>query len=234
MFGVFVNMATIVVGGIIGNILKDGIPKNVSHAVTEVIGLVSLTIGIQGAIKGVETVVVLSALVVGTMVGTFLDIDKMIKNIRKKKKKRFTNDNSLGHTKFVDAFVTSSVLFGIGAMAVLGSIDAGLNHNYQIFYLKALMDGVTSVMFATTLGIGVCFSAITIFLFQGTMTLLAGFLKPIAENIGMMNEITCCGNIMIIAIGLNVLGIMKIKIANMLPAIILTPIIYAIYMSIVK
>lgn len=229
MFGVFVNMAAIIVGGIIGTLFKKGIPEKISKCVMEVMGLVSIFIGIQGALKGEKTLVVLVAMILGTIIGTLIDIDSIINKFGKFLKKKFVNEKSSSNAKFVDAFVSTSVLFGIGAMAILGSIDAGLRHDYHIFYLKSMMDGITSIMFATTMGIGVCFSSITILILQGSMTLFAGFLKSIAENVGMMNEITCCGNILIIAIGLNVIGLTKLKIANMLPAIILVPFMYYIY-----
>ena len=228
MFGVFVNMATIVAGAIIGITVKKGIPKKVSDATMEIMGLISLFIGIQGALKGEKTLVVLISLVLGTVVGTMIDINKYVEGFGEFLKKKFASNDS-ENAKFVDAFVTTSVLFGIGAMAILGSIEAGIKHEYSIFFLKSIMDFVSSVFYATTMGIGVAFSAITILVLQGSMTILASFIKPFADDVGLMNEVTCCGNILIMAIGLNVMGITKIKIANLLPSIILVPIIYYLY-----
>lgn len=226
MFGVIVNAASIVIGGIFGTIIKERFSEKVSKAVMEVMGLVSVFIGFQGALKGEKILVVLISMVIGTTIGTMIDLNKYIVNFGEFLKKKFASGENINNLKFVDAFVSTSILFGIGAMAILGSIEAGIKHEYSIFFLKSLMDFISAMMYATTMGIGVCFSSITIFVFQGTMTLCAGLIKPLTENAGLMNEIVCCGNIMIIAIGLNILNITKIKVANIIPSLLFVPIIY--------
>lgn len=226
MFGVIVNTVAIAIGGIIGSLAKEKIRTDIAETVMKVMGVFSLFLGMQGAIKGEKVLLILCSLVIGTVVGELIDIDKYIAIFGEFLKKKCMKKANKGSERFVEAFVTSGALFGIGAMAILGSIDAGLRHNYDIFYTKSMMDFVTSIMFSSTMGIGVAFSCIIIFILQGGMTILATFIKPIADNALLMNEISSCGSLIIVVIGLNLLGITKLKIANMIPAILMVPILY--------
>lgn len=226
MFGVFVNAFSIIIGGTVGAFFGKKLPEKLSSSVFSVMGLFTIFIGIKGALVGEKSIVCILSLVIGTAIGTVIDIDKYIAKFGKflKRKVAVKGDNS----KFVEAFVATSVLFGIGAMAILGSIDAGIKKDYSIFYVKSTLDFITSIVYGSTMGIGTSFSAITIIVLQGSMTLLASIVRPLAENTLLMNEISCVGNIMIMAIGLSILGLSKIKIANMLPAVVLTPILFMV------
>lgn len=225
MFGVIVNTVSIAAGGIIGFIFKKGIPDKISSAVMNVMGLSTLAIGIQGAIKTNNVIALILSMAIGTAIGTLIDIEKYITIFGEFLKKNFAkNADKNNNIKFVDAFVSASVLFGVGAMAILGSIDAGLKNDFHIFYIKSTIDFVSSIMLAASMGIGVAFAGLTILISQGTMTLLASKLTFIAANAILLNEIGAVGNLMIMAIGLNLLSVTKLKIANMLPAIFLVPI----------
>lgn len=224
MPGVFTNMAAIVVGGIIGVFAGSRFPEKLSKAILETMGVFTIFIGIKGAFVGEKSFVCLIALVAGTIIGTLIDLDMFVNKLGEFLKKKFSSNKS--DNTFVEGFVNASVLFGIGAMAILGSIDAGIRHDFNILLLKSAMDFVSAIVFATTLGIGVCFSAVTILVLEGGMTLLAGVIKPLAENQALMNEIACCGNILIMIIGFNMLKLTKIKVANMLPAVVLVPIVF--------
>lgn len=228
MFGVFANVIAVAVGSIIGLLLNKGISEKMSKAVMYSVSLATLIIGIQGSLVGKESLVMIISLVVGTIIGTLIDIDKYINNLGEFLKKTFTKNSNASNMKFVEGFVTASVLYEVGAMCILGSIEAGINKNYDIFFVKSTLDFITSIMLSTTLGIGVMFSAISVFVCQGIMTMFASSLKWLAENQSMMNEITCVGNVLIIGLSLNMLKITNIKIANMVPAIFIVPLIYNI------
>ena len=227
MLGTIVNVVAIIAGAVIGILIKKNISEKVSTAVVTSLGVTTFFIGIKGALVGEKTLILVLSVAIGTMIGTIIDIDKYIGKfgefLKKKFQKIIKDESSL---KFVDAFVSASVLFGVGAMAILGSIDAGLKHNYEILFLKSVMDFTCAIMYGSTMGIGVAFSAITIFIVEGTLTICASFLTFLVENEPMMNEITATGNMLLIVLGLNLMGITKIKVANMLPAIILCPILY--------
>ena len=228
MLGVIVNVVAIVVGSLIGVFLNKGLPEKITKDIMAALGLATVVLGIQGAIKSENTLVLVISLALGTMIGSFIDIDKYIYNLGDFLKKKFVKDGD-SNAKFVEGFVAASALFAIGAMAILGSIEAGLNHNYSILFVKSTLDFVMAIIYSSTMGIGVAFSAIVILIVQGGIAIFASSLTFLIENEGMMTELTAVGNVLIIAIGLNLIGIAKIKIANMLPAIILAPILYGLF-----
>ena len=228
MIGVFVNAVSIVSGSIIGLFLRKKINRSVIDSIMPVVGLATVFIGIKGAFVGEKSILLVIVLALGTFIGTIIGIDEKLYILGDLIKKRFVKKYTDTKDNFVEGFVSSSILFGVGAMCIMGSIEAGIKHEYTIFFLKSTLDFISAIIYAASLGIGVAFSALTIFLLQGTLTILAGFIKFIGDNQSLMNEISCVGNIIIVAIGLNVMGITKIKIANMLPAIFLTPIIFYI------
>lgn len=197
----------------------------------QAMGLATFFIGIQGALKGEKTLVLIISIVVGTIIGTIIDIDRYFNLFGEYLKKKFVKRKSKNSKNelFVDAFANATVLFCVGALAILGSIDAGIKHDYNIFILKSTLDFVSSIMLSTSMGIGVAFSGISIFIYQGILTIFASNFQFLANNVGMMNELSCIGNVLIIAIGLNLLGVTKIKIANMLPGIFLSPLVFYLF-----
>lgn len=236
MFGVLLNVATIVCGSLIGVFFRKFISEKISGAVMQAMGLATFFIGIQGALKGEKTLVLIISIVVGTIIGTIIDIDKYFNLFGEYLKNKFVKVKSKNDKNilFVDAFVNATVLFCVGALAILGSIDAGIKHDYNIFILKSTLDFVSSIMLSTSMGIGVAFSGISILIYQGLLTIFASQFQFLANNVEMMNELSCIGNVLIIAIGLNLLSITKIKIANMLPSIFLSPLVFYLFSLISK
>ncbi|MBR3288256.1 MAG: DUF554 domain-containing protein [Lachnospiraceae bacterium] len=227
MLGVLVNTIAIVIGAIIGVIFKKALSEKVTSAVMISMGIATFIIGLQAALKVEKTLLLVISIAVGTAIGTIIDIDKYVNKLGEYLKKVFASKSkSESSAKFAEAFASSSILFAVGAMSVLGSIDAGLKHDYNILFIKSTMDFVASIMYTASLGIGVAFSAITILVFQGLVALFASNLKFLVDNPGMMNEFSAVGNLLVMTIGLNLMGVTKVKVANMLPAIVIVLILY--------
>ena len=222
MTGVLVNTFAIIIGSALGFFFKKGIPQRITDPIFTGISLCVLYIGISGSLCGENVLIAIISIVLGAIVGTLLDIDGKFNSIGDRLEKRFDKDGEKG--SFSKGFVNSSILFGVGAMAVVGSINAGLTGDNSVLYTKSLLDFISSIIFTSTLGIGVMFSSITIFVYQGLICLLAKFLSPVLTQTAI-NEMSCVGYILIIAMGLNMLKLTKIKIADYMPAIVFAPVV---------
>ena len=231
--GTLVNMAAILIGSGLGLLLKNGIPKRLQTTISSAVGLCLIFVGITGAIKGLmnvsgttfktkDTLVVVICMAVGAAIGEWLDLEQKMENLGDWVKSKLPRGASTSN--FTEAFVSTSLVFCIGAMAIVGSIEDSLNHDYTILFTKAVMDGVLSVVFAASMGIGVAFSMFPIGIYQGGITLLAGLVKPYLTDL-MIGRLSCIGSILIFALGLNLTIGTKIKIANMLPAVFLPVIV---------
>ncbi len=218
MLGTIVNSLAIVIGSFIGLFLRESINEKVSNTIMNGLALCVIYIGISGALKGDTTIVMIISIVIGAIIGEFIDIDKKLENLGEIIEKRFNKND--GNISIAHGFVTATLLFCIGAMAIVGSLESGLNNNHSTLYAKSILDGISSIIFASTLGIGVVLSAIVVFIYQGSITLAAGFLSTFLSDIAI-NNMTAVGSLLIIGIGLNMLGITKIKVSNLLPAIII-------------
>lgn len=226
LLGVAVNIATVLIGSTIGLVFKKGIPERVSKAAMIAIGLCTVYIGIDGALKGENTIVLIVSLVFGTIIGTLIDIDKRLESAGKFLEKKLSKKNAEEEKSTVaQGFVTGCMLFCVGAMTINGSLQAGLTGNNELIYTKSILDLISSCMLSSTLGIGVIFSTVFILIFQGGLVLLSGLLSTVLSD-AVINEILCCGSVMIIGLGLNILNITKIKVANFLPALVLVPLFY--------
>lgn len=214
MIGTIVNAGTIVAGAAIGIAIKKGIPENIKETVMQGLGISVLIIGIQMAIKTQNILIVLISLVLGAIAGELLKIEDNLNRLGLFLEKRMGQ----GQGEFAKAFVTSSLIYCVGAMAIIGSIQDGIGNNPATLYIKAMLDGTTSIVFASTLGIGVAFSAIPVFLYQGSITLLAQFLQSSLIP-SVINELTATGGILIIGIGLRILELKEIKVGNLLPSL---------------
>lgn len=226
MLGVIVNTLTVIIGGAFGLLLKKGIPERVTNAVMAAIGLCTLYIGIDGALQGSNTIVLIVSMVLGTIAGTLLDIDGAINRLGNFVERRLKSED--GNTSVAEGFMTASLLFCVGAMTIVGSLNAGLNGDNKLLFTKAILDLISACMLASSLGIGVLFSALFVLVYQGGLVLLAGLLQNVLTDTALIAEITCAGSIMILGLGLNILGITKLKVADQLPAIVFVPIIYAL------
>jgi hypothetical protein len=221
MLGTIVNSLMIIIGAALGMLFKKGIKEGYKNTIMDGIGLSVLLIGISNALEFENLVVVIVSIVIGSIIGELIDINKRLNNLGDRLQSKFKNEEG----NFSKGFVTASLVYCVGAMAIVGAIQSGLTGNHQTLYAKAVLDGITAIIFASTLGIGVMFSSLAVFLYQGTITIFASSLSVILTEIAI-NEISSVGGILIIAIGINLLGLKEIKIANMLPAIIIPPIYY--------
>ncbi|ALP90974.1 MULTISPECIES: DUF554 domain-containing protein [Clostridium] len=230
MLGTIVNALAVIGGCIIGLIVKEKLTEKMSNTIMSGLALCVLYIGISGALKGQDTLIIIICIAVGALVGEIIDIDKRLNDlgnfienkINLKKKNKDSEKISIS-----EGFVTSSLLFCVGAMAVVGSLESGLQGNHSTLFAKSILDGVSSIIFASSLGIGVMLSSVAILVYQGSITLLAGCLSSVLTDtvIGNMSAI---GSILIMGLGTNMIGASKIKVANLLPAIFLPIIIYLV------
>lgn len=223
MLGVFINVITVILGSSIGLLFKKGIPERVSNAAMVGLGACTLYIGITGSLQGENVLILIASVVLGAIVGTLLDIDGTINRLAERVESRFRKNGN--DVSIAEGIISATLLFCVGSMTVTGSIQAGLTGDNSILITKAMLDLVSSMMLASSLGVGVLLSAITVFLIQGGLVLLAGFLSPLMSP-GAINEMTCAGSLLIIMIGTNLMGITKIKVADYLPAILFAPVIY--------
>lgn len=220
MLGVIVNTVAVIFGSLLGLLLKKGFPEKITGPIMTGIGLCVVYIGIDGMLCGSNALVAIASMVVGAVIGTLLDIDGKFNRLGGRLETRFDKSGESGN--FAKAFVNSTLLFCVGAMTIVGSINAGLKGDNTILFTKSLLDMISSVLIASSLGIGVLFSAVAVFVYQGLIVVLAGVLEPVLTETAI-NEMSCVGYILIVALGLNMLNITKIKVADYIPAIIVAP-----------
>lgn len=226
MLGVLVNTLTILIGGTAGLLCKKGIPKRLTDAVMIGLGLCTLYIGIDGTLEGENTLVLIASMVLGAAAGTLLDIDSAVNRLGSWVENHFKGREE---NTVAQGFVTASLLFCVGSMTVVGSLEAGISGDNTMLFTKAALDLCSSAMLAASLGAGVLCSAVFVLVFQGALVLLSGFLAPMLGNPSLLAEMTCAGSLLIVGIGLNLIGITKLKVANYLPAILFAPILAALY-----
>ena len=230
MLGTIVNALAIIGGCLVGLVVKGRLTEKISSTIMNGLALCILYIGISGALKGKDTLQIIICIALGALVGEIIDIDKRLNNlgdmiekkINSKKKSKAEEKTSIS-----EGFVTSSLLFCVGAMAVVGSLESGLQGNHTTLFAKSILDGVSSIIFASSLGIGVMLSSIAVLVYQGSITLLAGGLSTVLNDT-VISNMSAVGSLLIIGLGFNMLGISKIKVANLLPAIFI-PIIFGLF-----
>ncbi len=220
LLGTIVNTLSIIVGSLIGLLLRGDIPERYSQTTMHAIGLAVVLIGLKTALETKAILVVILSLAVGSILGELLRIEDKLQQLGNWIGRRLSQ-NSQGIAK---GFVSASLLYCVGAMAIVGAMESGLAGNHQTLYAKSILDGIGSVIFASTLGIGVLFSAVSVFLYQGFITLAASFLKQFLLP-DVVSQMSAVGGLLIVAIGIGLLEIKKIKIGNMLPAIFI-PLVY--------
>lgn len=215
MTGTITNAAAIVAGGVLGVMLRRGIPDPIKETVMQGLGLSVLLIGVQMALKTGNVLLMVISLVVGGAVGQAIDIEKYLAALGARLEAAFGG----GQGGFSRAFVTASLVYCVGAMAIVGSIEDGLNGNPSILFAKSALDGVSAVIFSSTMGPGVILSAVPVFLYQGTVTLLAESFKSLFTEV-IIRELTATGGLLIVGIGINVLGLKEIRVGNLLPSLV--------------
>lgn len=221
--GVLVNTGTVLVGSLLGLLLKKGIPERVSSAVMIGLGMFTVYLGIDGALGAENALIVVAALVLGAIVGTLLDIDGAITRLGQWAEAKFQRSEG-GTVSLSEGFMTASILFCVGAMTVNGAIEAGVKGENSLFFTKAIMDLFSSIMLTAGLGLGVMLSAVFVLVFQGLLVLLAGWIAPALTPFAIA-EMTAAGSLIMIGLGTNLMGATKIKVADYLPAIVFAPVI---------
>ena len=231
--GTLVNCGTVALGTTLGLLLKGGLPKRFEKTIMDALGLCTFFIGIGGALSQIlvvsadgistqYTLLIVLCMAIGAIIGEAIDIERRLESVGEWFKRRIPSQGGGG--SFVEAFVTASLLFCVGAMAIVGSLEDGLNGNPSILFAKSVLDGVAATVFTASLGAGVYLSILAVLVYQGGITLLAGFIRPFLSDL-LIGQMSCVGSILIFAIGFNLLGVKKIKVGNLLPAMFL-PIVF--------
>ncbi|MHB8125089.1 MAG: DUF554 domain-containing protein [Desulfitobacteriaceae bacterium] len=216
MLGTIINVLSIIIGGLIGLIFGKAFPEKMKNTVIHGIGLAVLLIGGSMALQTKNHLIIIGSLVLGGIVGEIIDIEFRLQQLGKWLEKKITRGEGIG--QFTKAFVTSSLIYCVGAMSIMGALESGLKGNNSILYAKAMLDGVSSIVFASSLGIGVILSALPVLIYQGGISLSAGLIQGVLSG-SVVNEMSATGGLLIVAIGLNILEIKEIKVGNLLPGI---------------
>lgn len=225
MIATFVNCGVIIVGCIVGLFIKGGIPERFNKIIMNGLALCAMFIGFSGALEGNNTIITIVSMAVGALIGELIDIDKRLNKLGETIQKKLDKGNG-EESRIAEGFVNASLLYCVGAMSIVGALQAGLSGNYDTIYAKTVLDGVSSVIFSASMGIGVIFSSATVLLYQGGITLCASFLSGILSQ-AVIAEMTAVGSLMIVGLGLNLLEVTDIKIANLLPGI-LVPVVFGL------
>ena len=220
MLGTIVNSITIVLGCLIGLLVKGKVSQKIGDTVMNGLALCVVYIGISGAFQGEDTLVTIICIALGSLIGEIVDIDRWLNKLGEKLELKFNKGDKKESVSISQGFVSASLIFCVGAMAIVGSLQSGLSGNHETLFAKSVIDGITSIIFTATLGIGVMFSAVSVFLYQGIITLGASVLSNVLST-PVINAMTGVGSLLIIGLGLNILKATNIKIANLLPAVFL-------------
>ncbi len=214
MLGTLVNVGTILLGSALGLLLRKGLPQRLRDTVMQGLSLCVILIGLSGAIETADTMCVILSVVIGGLVGAAVNIERRLENLGNLAQRKLAR----GGDGFARGFVTASLVYCVGAMAIMGALDSGLKGDYDTLIAKSALDGISAVIFASTLGPGVAFSAVAVLVYQGAITLMAGWLKPLLTD-AIITEMSAVGGLLIVGIGLNMLFDKHIAVGNLLPAI---------------
>ena len=214
LLGSVVNGGAVVVGGLVGMFVGKLLPERLRTSVMAALSLMTIGIAVPGLLKSSNALITIISMVIGTIIGELLNIDAAVNKLGENLQKRFSG------SRVTEGFVTGSLVFAIGALAVMGPLQSGLQHQHDLLFSKSVIDGVASIVFASTLGLGVALSGLMVFAVEGSIALLASVVAPYLGE-AVVNEITFVGSLLIVGISLNLLGITKLRILNMVPAILL-------------
>lgn len=223
MIATLVNAVVVVLCALLGNFLQRGFPEKLRTLMLQILGVCIVVVGLRMVLDVSNDMIIVLSVAIGTVIGHFCQLDRHLDNLGVRVKTLAKVDDA----RFVDGFVSASLLFCVGAMAIVGSFEAGLNGNYSIIFTKAVLDGIMAIVLGSTLGIGVAFSAVVIVIYQGGLTLLAGLLSPVLTDL-VVSYMSAAGGIMIMAIGITTAGIKEINTVNTLPGLIVAAIIGAL------
>lgn len=223
MIATLVNAVVVVLCALLGNFLQRGFPEKLRTLMMQILGLCVIVVGLRMVLDVSNDMIIVLSVAIGTVIGHFCHLDRHLDNLGVRVKTLAKVDDA----RFVDGFVSASLLFCVGAMAIVGSFEAGLNDNYSIIFTKSVLDGIMAIVLGSTLGIGVAFSAVAIVVYQGALTLLAGLLSPVLTDL-VVSYMSAAGGIMIMAIGVTTVGIKDINTVNTLPGLIVAAVIGAL------
>jgi uncharacterized membrane protein YqgA involved in biofilm formation len=220
LFGTVVNALAIIGGSLLGLLLRGGIPRKYNVSVIHAVGLAVVLVGVRSALKSDDILLIIFSLAIGTVLGELLRIEDRLETLGQRLEERFAGAGE-GVAK---GFVTASLIYCVGSMAIVGSMESGLTGNHQTLFAKSVLDGISAIIFASSFGVGVMLSSLSVFAYQGAVTVGASFLRQflVPEVVAQMSAV---GGLLIAAIGLNLLDLQKLRIGNMLPAVFL-PLVY--------
>lgn len=225
MLGTIVNTVVVIIGALLGTFFRSKLSQRYSDCITMGLGLCVVMIGVSTALETQNMIIVIVSVALGGLLGTWIDIEKRLENVGKRLEARFAKEAESG--SFAKGFVTASLLFCVGAMAIVGSLDAGLRGDYNTLYAKSILDFISSIFIAGTYGIGVVLSGVSVLVYQGTITLLAGVVEPILSE-AVIAEMSAVGGVLILGIGLNMIRKEHIPVGNLLPGILLPILILSV------
>ena len=225
MLGTIVNCLTIIAGSLVGMLFKNGIPERYNLTIMQAIGLAVILIGMKSALGCNDLLIIIISLATGSFIGEWIGIENYLERLGNYLETKFSKTSS----GFSAGFVTASLMYCVGSMAIVGSLESGLTGNHDTLFAKATLDGIVSIILSSSLGIGVLFAAVPVLLYQGSITLMAGLLKPLLLP-AVISQMSAVGGLLIMALGLNMIRQDKLRVGNMLPAIFI-PLIYFLIMS---
>ncbi len=221
--GALVNFITVVAGTLVGLVAGKFLNERIRAATMSAVALITIGIAVPGLMNSTKPLVPILSLVIGTVIGEALDIDRAVNRLGDKLQERFR-----GKGKITEGFVTGTLVFAVGAMTIMGSLDSGLKNDHTILIAKSVIDGISSIIFASTMGVGVAFAGLSVFVIEGGISLLASLVAPLLTEV-VINEITFVGSLLILGISFNLLGVTKLKLLNMMPAMFL-PLLFCQFM----
>ncbi|GAA0716687.1 DUF554 domain-containing protein [Clostridium malenominatum] len=228
MLGVLVNGAAVAIGSSIGLLFKKGIKEKFRITVMNGLALCVILIGVSGSLKSKDLNSIILSMVIGSIIGEFIDIDMRLQKMGDNLQSKFKEKGG----RFSQGFVAATLLMCVGAMSIVGSLESGLTGNHSTLYAKSLLDGFAAIIFASTYGVGVLFASVSIILYQGIIALSATMIKGILIA-SVVDNITAVGSLLIVGLGFNMLGMTKIKVANLVPAMFM-PFLYQIVITLVS
>lgn len=225
MLGTFVNTGVVIIGSLLGILFKKGIPERISSAVIKSFGLITLYIGISGAFAGQSPYVLILSVAIGTMIGEALDLQKGIERFSERLERRFASD---ADSQISQGFITATLMFCMGAMAIVGSLEGGLRGDHTLIFTKSTLDFISSMLMAASLGIGVLFAAGSVLVYQGAIVLLAMVVGPFLSEL-VITEISAVGSVLLMGLAFNLLGVTNLRIMNYVPAIVMPVILVPLF-----
>lgn len=215
MLATLVNAGVVIICALLGNYLQRGFPEKLRTLMMQILGICIIVVGLRMVLDVDNDIVIVLSIAIGTVIGHFCHLDRHLDSLGERVKMVAKVDDA----RFVEGFVSASLLFCVGAMAIVGSFEAGLNHNYSILFTKSVLDGIMAIVLGSTLGIGVAFSAAAVIIYQGALTLLASLFSPVLTDL-VVSYMSAAGGIMIMAIGVTTAGIREINTVNTLPGLL--------------